>query len=366
MDSDNSNTVSKEVELGEQAAEWLLRLEGHDADSDDEFASETARITAFFTWLESSPHHLRVFLETLEIHRRLALIDSEHLLSVQSLLEKRADVIPLRKEGFPPSRPARSAPSNAEALPSWKRSVFAQLARVPLRQVAAAIIVCALGFMTHNWLTSADVYMTNVGEQRSTKLEDGSFVYLNTASKVEVQFTRGTRKIRLIQGEALFVVEKDSRRPFTVSVGDTTVRALGTQFNVRRFPEGSKVSVVEGVVQLTADDELSGTSAEKLAAGEEVKVENGRIGERTQITPGRALAWRERRLIFHDTPLIDIAEEFNRYNRTKIRIEDDAAKEILLSGIFDADRPQALILYAASNARVTVEPRGSDWVVRAQ
>jgi len=60
----------------------------------------------------------------------------------------------------------------------------------------------------------------------------------------------------------------------------------------------------------------------------------------------------------------DIAAEFNRYNRNKIRIEDDAPKDILLSGIFDADRPQALMLYAAKNSRLVVEPEGSDWVIR--
>ena len=74
----------------------------------------------------------------------------------------------------------------------------------------------------------------------------------------------------------------------------------------------------------------------------------------------------QRRLVLHDSRLADVAEEFNRYNRTKIRIEGDAARDIQLSGIFGADRPQALMLYAAKNAELSVEPEGNDWVVRGR
>jgi len=68
----------------------------------------------------------------------------------------------------------------------------------------------------------------------------------------------------------------------------------------------------------------------------------------------------------HNARLADVAEEFNRYNRTKIRIEGDSARDVLLSGIFDADRPQALMLYAAKSAEFAVEPEGNDWVIRGR
>ena len=70
--------------------------------------------------------------------------------------------------------------------------------------------------------------------------------------------------------------------------------------------------------------------------------------------------------VFHDAPLAGVAAEFNRYNVTKIRIEGDAAKETLLSGIFDADRPQALILYLAKSSEFAVEPVGNDWLIRGR
>ena len=39
---------------------------------------------------------------------------------------------------------------------------------------------------------------------------------------------------------------------------------------------------------------------------------------------------------------------------------------VVTPGIFDADRPQALMLYAAKNAQFTVEPEGNDWVIRGR
>lgn len=355
--------VGDDLALGEEAAEWLLRLDESSPQPPDEYSHEQARNRAFYEWIETSPEHLRAFLETVETHRRLRLVDARHVIRVEALLRQRADVIPLHKEPLRPamSRAEESAAGNRRAPRrpgSW--------ARVSLRAVAAAACLVALGSGGYWWWLEQDVYATGIGEQRSTKLDDGSFIYLNTNSKVEVEFSAQARHVRLLRGEALFVVERDSSRPFTVSAGDAVVRAIGTQFNVRKHARGADVVVVEGAVQVTATDGLAGFPAQKLVAGEEAQVSGGRIAPRNRQVVAEALAWRQRRLIFHDARLAEVAAEFNRYNRTKIRIEGDAAKEILLSGIFDADRPQALMLYAAKSPEFAVEPEGNDWVIRGR
>lgn len=352
--------MSSEIELGEEAAEWLLRLDETDPGPADEYADEMARNLAFYEWIGTSPAHLRVFLEMMETQQRMRLIDSRHRIKVDALLRHRAEVIPLHKEKQQriAERPPASAPRETR-IPMWRKQVL-------FARVAAAVLICVLGAGGYWWSFERNVYATQLGEQRSTKLEDGSFIYLNTDSKVEVAFSDQTRNVRLVRGEALFVVERDSSRPFTVMAGDTTVRALGTQFNVRRRTYGAEVAVVEGTVQVTAMDEEAGFLAQKLVAGEEAQVIRGKIAPRNRQAIGDAVAWRQRRLVFHDAHLADVAAEFNRYNRTKIRIEGDAAKELSLSGIFDADRPQALMLYVAQSSEFAVEPEGDDWVIRAR
>lgn len=364
----NDSDLRDDVELGEEAAEWLLRLEDTDPDAEESYPDEKTRNQAFFAWIETSPDHLRVFLETLEAHQRMRLIDAPHRIKIKALLRQRADVIPLHKEkpvrrGIRPEADLHEPPA-----PVWRPELSGGAARkrVPTWAIAAAVLVCALGAAGRWWSLQQNIYTTEVGEQRSTKLEDGSFIYLNTDSKVEVDFSRQARNVRLVRGEALFVVERDSSRPFTVTAGDTSVRALGTQFNVRRQAEGAEVAVVEGTVQVTTMDEEAGFPAQKLVAGEEAEVIKGKIAPSGRQSVAEALAWRQRRLVFHDARLEDMATEFNRYNVTKIRVEGDTAKEILLSGVFDADRPQALVLYAARSSELAVEPAGNDWVIRGR
>ncbi|HEY8508031.1 MAG TPA: FecR domain-containing protein [Steroidobacteraceae bacterium] len=348
--------IRRDAALGEEAAEWLLRLEETDSDPHRESQDEKARNQAFWEWIQRSPEHLRVFLETVEVHRRMQLIDARHLIKVEALLAQRAAVIPLPLPRDRQSTAAPSAPAQ-EKKPVGRRAV--------LRAAAAVLVACLLGAGGYLWFTEPSAYTTGVGEQRSAKLEDGSFIYLNTDSKVEVAFSTAARNIRLVRGEALFVVEKDPSRPFTVSAGDATVRAVGTQFNVRRRDRGAEVAVIEGAVEVTVVEQAE-SPAQKLIAGEEAHVVHGKIEPRRRQAMEEVLAWRQRRLVFHDARLADVAEEFNRYNRTKIRIEGDAAREILLSGIFDADRPQALTLYAQTRADLVVIPEGDDWVIRSR
>src|SRR6202022_1799289 len=61
----------------------------------------------------------------------------------------------------------------------------------------------------------------------------------------------------LTEGEALFEVEHDQKRPFIVLTPSARVRAVGTRFNVYEHPEGAPtggnattVSVLDGVVQI--------------------------------------------------------------------------------------------------------------------
>jgi ferric-dicitrate binding protein FerR (iron transport regulator) len=78
-------------------------------------------------------------------------------------------------------------------------------------------------------------------------------------------------------------------------------------------------------------------------------------------------AWQQRRLVFTDDTLGDIAEEFSRYNRSpQIRIEGDALRARRFSGVFDADNPEGLLLYLAVDKSVVMDRDGDDVVIRSR
>jgi ferric-dicitrate binding protein FerR (iron transport regulator) len=63
--------------------------------------------------------------------------------------------------------------------------------------------------------------------------------------------------------------------------------------------------------------------------------------------------WRERRLAFRHHTLVEIADEFNRYNKSpKLRVEGESLKLRTFSGVMDANDPQTLLDYLANDERI--------------
>jgi transmembrane sensor len=343
-----------------EAADWLVRLGDAETDPEEPYPNRLDRQNAFFDWLERSPTHLRVFLEVVETERRLHQLAPLADIDVRAMLEQRsAEVIRLFAGDDEPQMRASVQPSPPATPPRWRWLVV-------MGRAAAALGVLAIGAWLYVSLIATTAYTTGFGEQRTCKLKDGSIVYLNTDSRVEVRFNQQNRAVWLVRGEALFVVEHDASRPFIVHAGNSQIRAVGTQFDVYRHEDGTTVSVVEGIVQVAPTDISRGPPASsiRVTAGEGADVHGGRVTAHALQNVASAASWRERRLVFTDATLGEVAREFNRYNRTRIRVEGNAGDRLRLTGIFDADRPQALILYALRSNTVDVQPDGNDWVIR--
>jgi len=355
---------SPDSEIGQEAAEWLADLEQPDVT--DRHPDPVKRRQAFLQWLARSPEHARTFSATLQARRRLTGIDQQRRIDVEKLMRMRtsADVVPLYQTLV-----------EAEETP---RRPAARI--LPLAAAAMLILVIAAVWLWAG-LRNPSAYVTAVGEQHTYKLRDGSVVILNTGSRIEVEFSNNIRNVRLVSGEAIFTVEHDLTRPFIVHAGNTTVRALGTTFDVRRRGAGSTdISVVEGAVQVASSDQAEKVAAAlesphvtpsipiplQLQAGEAARVENGHISRRAHLTTADELAWRERRFVFRETPLSEVAAEFNRYNRIQLKVAGPSVREKLVSGIFDVDRPQSIVLFAQEDPSLAVEPNADGWVIRSR
>src|SRR5699024_5622708 len=76
------------------------------------------------------------------------------------------------------------------------------------------------------------------GQKATLRFGEGSVITLNSESTLRypTRFSADKREVYL-DGEAYFSVEHDSTRPFIVHVGETTIRDLGTAFNIRAYNE---------------------------------------------------------------------------------------------------------------------------------
>ena len=231
-----------------------------------------------------------------------------------------------------------------------------------------------------------NVYTTAIGEQTSLPLPDGSLVTLNTQSTLRVGYSERYRDIHLTSGEALFDVAKDLGRPFRVITEHAVVTAVGTQFNVRNVADDVVVTVVEGIVDVEATrvSSSSGGAGQvgaapaageaqpvaqpaRLTVGQQATVASGEVAV-IETAVDKAMAWRERRLVFESLTLAEVIDEFNRYNDPPLLIDDPALRALPISGVFRANDRASFVQFlnqmdlAQSQTRAdgTIVLRGMD------
>ena len=299
------------AERREAAAAWLVRLEAPEAAEADWMAFER--------WL-GDPENKRALDE---IGAALAVVEDH-------------------RDAF--ERP----PAVAQ---HWRSAVF-----VALASAAAALLFIQLRPTPAQTFS----YEAPATGPRAVTLPDGTNVTLNRGAAVQVEWSPTLRRATLQRGEAAFRVTHDESAPFAVVAGTTSISDLGTEFNVLRARDGLTVTVRDGSISLSgAGDVLS------LSAGDQVKIENGRVATR-RINPDDAFAWRNGRLVYRDASLAEVVADLNRYSPTPISISDRAAASLRFSGVLVIDSPTAMTTRLEAFLPVRSEHNASGIVIRSR
>jgi len=181
-------------------------------------------------------------------------------------------------------------------------------------------------------------YASSVGQIRTVQLEDGTRVILGGATSIRASFARDVRRIVMSDGEALFFVAKDAKRPFIVDVANGSARALGTAFNVHRGPDGATITVLEGTVQVSPPSWRPGAGA-VLNAGEQVAASpDGAIGEIREVDPQQIANWRSGNMVFVDRTLRSIVADLNRYSAEPVTLASTEVAGVRVSGNIKLDQ----------------------------
>lgn len=334
-----------------EAVEWFVTLQSSPVSHEQR--------TAFVDWLRRSPVHVAEFLQLtalqgdLERLPQLQAIDVSELIAEASASGLGENIVNLTHH-----------PAGAWQSRSGRGSLHGRNRRwygsAVLAAVAATVVgIGLLGFAPIRALLSTERYDTDVGEQRSLTLADGSEVRLNVRSNLWANVTASVREVRLKEGEALFHVAKDPLHPFRVRTPQAIIEAKGTQFNVHVNDSGTVVTLLEGKV----DVQPSGSSAViPLSPGEQVKVAPDSTAHPEPRTADlkTVTAWTERRLVFEDKPLADVIAEFNRYSRQPFVVDDPQLGNIRITASFESGSVQTFAnsLAAAGALEVTHQPNG--------
>lgn len=197
--------------------------------------------------------------------------------------------------------------------------------------IAAGTAVVALLLGWTAWRSfPTQTLRTQVGETRSVLLADGSRVVLGGDTQLKISLDTLQRHLNLTRGEALFNVVKDAARPFTVYAGNTTVTAIGTEFNVRRSRDRIVVAVVEGRVTVAPEHEQKPV---QLDAGQQTIVDRKGVKSTVKLLDAAAAtAWQSGRLVFRGEPLRYVLEDVNRYSLKPIVLQDERIGDIRITG----------------------------------
>jgi len=326
-----------------EAAHWhaLQRMQALDA-------TQQAQL---MDWLTASPLHLREYMAVLRVAGELGEAMRGMDLDVDALLDadRRTDTgaAPRNVIALPlPQRPQRPAPQ----IPHTKD----RRARLRGWGMGLAAALCGVAVLAGWAWPRTETYSTAHGEQRSVQLADRSVVHLNAQSALRATMTPWSRRLQLLHGQASFVVAPD-RRPLQVLAGALRVEDIGTTFDIALYRQQARIEVAEGRVHVWRADRPRQPMLADLRAGQSARIDDasGQV-ELASEDVAAMHAWWQRRIVFRDEPLANVAEDFNRLNRTRLLIDDAAAGAMRLTGNLRGDDIASLRAFLADQPTLRV------------
>src|SRR3954470_10944212 len=149
--------------IADEAAEWVMLLENADIDDTGSREDRIELERRFTQWVRQSTLHLKEFMELHEAYCELNEVDIRDLVDVRALAElPAAEVVNLFDE-----LGAKKTAECCDAGDSTRR-------RRAVAWGIAATVACALVGGVYVWVSQSSTLTTVVGEQHSSKLEDGS------------------------------------------------------------------------------------------------------------------------------------------------------------------------------------------------
>lgn len=305
-------------QLDAEAAAWLVKL--------DQDEVKPATIRALRDWLAENNRHKEAFERISRFWDGL------------SVLEELEDI----------------AESTHELEPD-KRIWFSRRQGFSIASSLALLVGGGAAYLVYHNL-QPDQYVTAVGEQRAIRLTDGSEIQLNTDSHIEVAINQKSRVVKLLKGEAHFVVATDPQRPFSVRAGRGVFTAIGTAYTVRLRPSSAvEITVSEGRVAMSPEPTRSRSKQSvqlPVNDGQDAALEAGQnavftdrvrsVQEISRDDLARKGAWRYGQLSYAGEPLSDVIADISRYTEMRINIADSDIKSLPVGGSFRVGEIDAL------------------------
>ncbi len=215
----------------------------------------------------------------------------------------------------------------------------------PLRMAAGIILLLSVGSLFY-WLTAPTVQTLAVITEKTTRqdtLPDGSTAFLNKKTEIEFEYNPRAKTRRLkLKGEAYFTVKHEEEKPFIIEADEILVRDIGTEFNLKAYPEKDTIEIVvtHGEVQFYTKLD----SGLNLKAGEKA-IYSKRAKEfyRIEKPDTNLLAYKTKVFSFNNTDLRSVISLLNEVYNSKISLADESLYTCRLTANFKEDDPEIIV-----------------------
>ncbi|HIC47140.1 MAG TPA: FecR family protein [Methylophaga aminisulfidivorans] len=311
MSQFNVENELPDFDILEQAASWFAHLESAEATEEDH-----QRLKA---WLSESPAHQRAWRYVEKISQRFSIIHQENQVNNTSNTLSKLQQHTLGRRALLRSL-LFAAIVGGTGLVSWQYP--------PLSSMARAM--------------RAD-FRTGIGEQKDIVLADGSHIWLNTDTAINIDYNKQQRHIELVQGEILIETAPDrQQRSFWVSSQQGQMQALGTRFNVYQQATETQLTVYEGRVAVKTK-----TQQHILAAGKQATfADTGEL--RLSNANIQQSAWITGVIVADQMTLAELVDQLGRYHRGHIGVSPDVATLAVVGSFPTQDQARVLSMLTAS------------------
>ncbi len=249
-----------------------------------------------------------------------------------------------------------------------KQKPLQKLIRIYMK--AAAILIIPLliaggliyGYLSNRYMNIADREVTSMiyapmGSRVSFNLPDGTTGMLNSGSHLTYSIPfAGNRKVKL-EGEAWFEVKSDEDHPFEISAGNSTVKVLGTSFNLSAYPAENYVEVVLAGGQ----GRVYGENVKEkvtILPSERLVFQNGNTSK-SVVDPAKYYVWTEGKLVFRGDPMAEVARRIERWYNVKVNIADKELEKYSFRATFEDDKLEDVLRFLAMTSPIAykISPR---------
>lgn len=172
----------------------------------------------------------------------------------------------------------------------------------------------------------------------STILPDGTKVWLNSSSYLKYPniFSGQTREVTL-DGEAYFKVTENTKKPFIVHSGNSSVKVLGTEFNMDAYSSNGFIAttLVNGSIQFNYQNEDDTSSSVIIEPNEQIYFD--KKTSQTQVCEAyvpKDIAWKNGQIILKETPLSEILWILSKRFNVEFKIKNPAFYKYSFTGVF--------------------------------